>query len=384
MMRVGVLTFHFAKNYGAMLQAYALSRVISSMGAECQIIDYRYPVMYRGEGRISLGEQYRVHRRWNSIILAFAKGLIRWGQAFFRRETSQAKRYKAFMEGKLPLSRRVRDRDLFRLDYDAYVCGSDQIWNERITVGLCPVYFCAFAKCKSSIKVAYAASCGKEAFPDRIKDEATRLLSNFDAIGVRETQLCDELNDNMALPSKAVHVLDPTLLICHDEWQALATQPAIAIFGGKPYLLLYLVEETAASLWVYTLARRIASKRGLDIVKIARSCDVCGDSLDGVVSVADCGPQEFLGLIRNAEFVLAGSFHGIVFSVLFHRQFYCIPHRTDRARTDSFLGMIGLSGRNASEEMDDNQCDIDFTPVDSVLNRKKEKSVAFLKNALGL
>ena len=383
-MKVGVVTFHFAKNFGAMLQAYAMCQAVRSLGADCEVIDYRYPVMYRGEGRISLYEQYFVHRRWNPVLPAIAKGLVRWVLSFLRKDSVQAKKYRQFMNHEIPLSRRVRDRDLPLLAYDAYICGSDQIWNARITSGLCPAYFCEFAKQQNARKVAYAASCGKGEFPLAMKDEVISLLKNFDAIGVREDSLCTHINETMDLIPKAVHVLDPTLLLDRKDWQSIAVEPSFPGFATEKYLLIYLVEETPAFQWVYALARKIASARKLKIVKIARPSDVCGDSLLDVTSITDCGPQEFLGLIQHAGFVLAGSFHGLVFSILFNRQFCCIPHMTCRARTDSLLEMLGLNSRNASEVSESSSREIVFDQVNETLGEKRSESLIFLKQAIGL
>lgn len=379
-MKTGVFTFHFAKNYGAMLQAYALATAVRGIGHDCEVVDYRYPWMYRGEGRISLREHYALHRRRDCVAVSVLKALRRWCLGFTRRDTAQARLYLDFMQNVIPHSRRVRDWDLPDLRYDALLCGSDQVWNQRITGGVSAEYFLAFASSVPSVRrIAYAPSSGTGDFLESDWPKVVEWLSGFHAIGVRDASLAARINERVP-GAHAVSVLDPTMLLPASHWESL--ERPVKVPG--PYLLLYLVEETPETMWVYETAARIASARGLKMVKIVRPTDRVPPLRAGleVFAVEDCGPREFLWLFHHAEYVFAGSFHASVFSILYERQFRCIPHKTCRERTDTLLGAFGLSSRNLERDEPEIAQDIDFTACRGILKTRREESLAFLENAL--
>lgn len=170
------------------------------------------------------------------------------------------------------------------------------------------------------------------------------------------------------------------MLLSASHWESL--ERPVDIPG--PYLLLYLVEETPETAWIYENAARTAAARGLKLVKITRPTDQVPPLRDGidVFAVDDCGPREFLWLFHHAEYVFAGSFHASVFSILFERQFRCIPHKTCRERTDTLLGDFGLSARNLDRDESGIASDADFTQCREILKRRREESTDFLENAL--
>lgn len=383
-MKAGIFTFHFAKNYGAMLQAYALCTVISNLGVNCEIVDYRYPWMYRGEGRIRFREHYALHRLRDNRLVSALKALRRWILGWLRADTPQGALYREFFDHYLPLSTRVRDWDLSRLDYDALLCGSDQIWNARITGRLAAQYFLAFDTSPKCKKIAYAASCGSGTFQEQDATIAAKWIAGLNAVGVRERKLAETIR--YLLPdSHPEVVLDPTFLIKAEKWQTLARPPKTDI--PTQFLLLYIVEETPNSAWIYDKVREYATEKHLPIVKLVRSCD--DDSSMprdmGIVGTEDCGPLEFLWLFSHASAIFAGSFHGNVFSILFHRDFFCIPHPTDRERTDSLLDEFGISGRTLETDMSPLAAPpIDWKSVEKRLELRRMESVDFLKNALSV
>ena len=380
-MKVGIFTFHFAKNYGAMLQAYALCTAVSELGHDCEVVDYRYPWMYRGEGRILLREHYALHRMRDNRIVSALKAFRRWGLGLLRRETRQAALYHEFFDYHLNLSRRVRDWDLPNLEYGALICGSDQVWNARITGRLAAPYFLVGMNYglqgMHGRRIAYAVSSGKGTF----RPEA-RWISMFDAVGVRERKLAETV-ERLVPGSKPSVVLDPTFLLAPDHWRRIARKPDVRV--PDKYLLLYVVEETRQSAWIYEKAREVAAEKDLGIVKVVRPCDDNSGMphIMNVVEIEDCGPLEFLWLFGNAEAVFAGSFHATVFSILFSRDFWCIPHPTDRERTDSLLSEFGLSERTLEQTLSPLEAHhIDWADVQARLDARKSESLRFLKTAL--
>lgn len=383
-MKVGIFTFHFAKNYGAVLQAHALASTVRALGADCEIVDYRYPWMFRGEGSIRFREHYALHRLRDCKAVSVLKALRRWTLGWFRTRSEQDRLYEEFVQAHLPLSRRVRDWELAGLPHDALVCGSDQIWNARITGRLAAPYFLAFPTSKPCRRIAYAASAGSGRFRPADEPVAARWIAGLNAVGVRERMLAETVR-RLVPSSRPEIVLDPAFLPAEDHWIAMARRPAADL--PERFLLLYIVEESAKSAWIYRAAQTLAAERKLRIVKIVRRCDdASGMPVDlDIIPVENCGPLEFLWLFSNASFVLAGSFHATVFSIVFCREFLCLPHPTDRERTDSLLANFGLGDRTLEPGVAASGIPpVDWHAVRPVLEKKRKDSLSFLKTALGI
>lgn len=381
-MKAGIFTFHFAKNYGAMLQAYALCTVIRNLGVDCEIVDYRYPWMYRGEGRIRFHEHYALHRLRDNRLVSALKALRRWILGFLRHESHQDSLYRDFFERHLPLSARVRDEDLSQLGYDALLCGSDQIWNARITGRLASPYFLAFDTPPKCRKIAYAASCGSGTFPPQNEAIAAKWIARLDDIGVRERKLAATVR-RLVPNSRPEVVLDPTFLLPASQWRNLARSPKIEL--PSHFLLLYIVEETPNCAWIYDKVREYAVAKHLTIAKLIRPCDdqsaMPRDM--GIVEIEDCGPLEFLWLFSHASAIFAGSFHASVFSILFQHDFFCIPHPTDRERTDSLLDEFGISARTLEPDTSPLAApSINWESIEHRLEIRRMESVGFLEKAL--
>ncbi|MDP4152471.1 MAG: polysaccharide pyruvyl transferase family protein [Bacillota bacterium] len=365
-MRVGILTFHMAHNYGAMLQAYALCRTVRSLGVKCEVIDYRLPEIY---------EYYRKENLEDAIIKnGYLIGLlkfIKWHITGYYRRDKRWLLFHRFMTNDIGISGKClsKKEDLLKLDYDAYICGSDQIWNKDLTGGIKGEYYCDFAK-ESALKISYAASRGVNFLTDDEKNEILKLLSNFDFISVREAEFQKYLSENTDLDVRLV--LDPSLLITCEDWKQIAKPSKL-----NDYVLIYKVEKNDL---IYELARRIAKEKRLEIVEITYQNDT---SLIDVIQLENVGPKEFVGLIESAEFVITNSFHGTGFSILFNKDFYCIPHSKFRSRTDSLLSELGLGSRciTDAEKYNVNE-HIDYTVAYKKLNDLRKISIKFLKNAL--
>ena len=164
-------------------------------------------------------------------------------------------------------------------------------------------------------------------------------------------------------------VLDPVFLLDKAHWEAMAKLPPKA---EKPYLLVYDFDNSSA---VRAQAEKIASERGLKIYSIfdlpyAERC------------FALCGPEEFLGLVRRADFVLSNSFHATAFSVIFEREF-AVVERTEKINTRmrDFTAMLGLSDHMVTEGMAI-PFNTDWTAVNSLLKDKIDYSKAYIDEVL--
>lgn len=356
-MKAGILTFHMAFNFGAMLQAYALSKKLNGIGIEAEIIDYRLPFIDRYHHKYFLPELINK----NGIIIGTLKFAKKTMCGYY--SNKQWNRFYSFMTKDLPHSEQLTKEALPDTDYDMYICGSDQIWNGELTGGLQSTYFCDFVK-GDKIKLAYAASSGTSYIKGDNVD-IKKLLGNFSAIGARENRLCDFINNELHINAK--QVIDPTLLLSADEWSDIVKKPKY-----DKYLLIYAFQENNL---IYDLARMIAKKKGLKIIAVSYRNKDIGDD---IIQITDAGPKEFVSLFKYADFVCTTSFHGTAFSVIFNKQFYCVPHELYHERTDNLLDLLGLSDRNIYSLNECVDMDIDYTKVSDKLSRERESSIKFI------
>ena len=366
--KTGILTFHIAHNYGAMLQAYALPTVVKKLGYDCEVIDYRFPYIdswSRIEYLKDLLKKY-------GYIIGGAVYLKRRITGYYSRNNMHI-RFDEFERNIIPHSKRIyrSKEELNNMPYDIILFGSDQIWNSALTNGIAEEYIGGFQCLPNTKKIAYAASCGTSDFQDESRKVYGDLLRGFSAIGVREESFRETL---ISRGYDAECVLDPTLLLSAEEWKRII--PKEKKRDMRKYLLLYAFEEDEK---IYDLTREYAKKHGLDIIVIAYGKK---KEMYGMTVLTNCGPLDFLSLFENAEHIITTSFHGTVFSIVFHKHFHCIPHPKYRERTDSLLKTVGLEEHNVEELTELKDKAVDWDKVDQLLESKKKMSLAFLEKEL--
>ncbi len=371
-MKTGLLTFHAAHHYGAQLQAYALMKAVEACGSACEIIDYVRPDTEEAKRLFRPGFSPR-------SLLANAHTLLHHG-ALRRR----AERFERFVRDDMTRSPRsyasyaalAQDAPV----YDAYVCGSDQVWNPLIykEKAFDPAFFAGFAE--TGRKIAYAPSFGIAEMPGAYHAELKARLDGFSALSVRERN--GEAIIRGVCGRDALTVLDPTLLLGPDQWMRIAEPP----HDQAPYLLCYFISDPAPyAPYVEAMARRL----GLRIVSLCGARrTVRGTSR----AVLDAGPREFLGLFAHAAYVLTDSFHGTVFSINLGRPFASFSlaaggKKKVSSRLDSILGILGLSGRLVADAATtpDAVCQwpaVDWASVGGALEAERAKSLGYLCAAL--
>ena len=232
--------------------------------------------------------------------------------------------------------------------YDIYIAGSDQVWDYKLT-NFDQTYFLDFPE-KGKKKCSYAASIGEHIPPEQFRNDYSRLLNDFDEILVREDYGADIVNELTG--KKPEVVCDPTLLLTADEWNKLLKEPKIR---GK-YILVY---QLGINPEIVNFARRLKKETGYRIVYIPFP----------LVGLLKCrceitvGPAEWMGLFKNAEYVISDSFHGVVFSLLFNRKFFAKAdgHHKNR-RVEQLLKLVNLSDRTMNDVSDEQLTEeIDFT-----------------------
>lgn len=370
--KVGTITFHIAHNYGAMLQSYALPVAVKKLGYDCEVIDYRFPYIYKW-GAIDYLKELKDKYGFIGGTLRFIRRKL-WG--YYKPHTKKDK-FNRFRDNIISHSKRIyySKDELVNLDYDAILFGSDQIWNDDLTDGVASEFFGDFSCLDKTKKIAYAASNGTGYFKDDVKDLYYNYLKDFYAIGVREDNLAQSLKSD---GFDAVTVLDPTLLLQQTEWDKMLKKANTDIpIPKEDYLLMYVFDEGDS---VYEIAKTLAEKNNLKIVVIAYKSKKVTEEF---TVFTECGPGDFVNLISKAKIVVTTSFHGTVFSIIYHKEFYCIPHKLYHSRTDSLLNSLDLSQRNI-ESLDKikSVTKIEWNIVDKLLEEKREMSLNFLKQSL--
>lgn len=368
MKKVGIITYHRSHNYGALLQAYALRTYLKKNKLDVEMVDY-WPLYRKG-----VYDLLYLNFREKSIFFNI-KAIVAFLVVFIRKYTRYT-RFNKFIFNELgvkvnkkPILKGIDIKD----NYDALFFGSDQIWrfNEFAAfTGLDPIYWGAFPKDSKIKKISYAASMGKMDENQLNDQQISKLLLNFSSISVREKQLLEYTKP--LINKKITHVLDPVFLLNKKEWGELAQKGGFKKDFKKKYLLLYnlnLSEET------YKIVNEIAEEKKLDIFEL--SGFVKPFKL-GKRYKDKYGPMEFINAIKNAEFVISTSFHGVAFSILFEKNFLSLGMNNNADRVTSLLASLNLSDyyfETGNEFLLDN---INYKKVNSKLEALKNESLNFL------
>ena len=372
MLHTAVLTFHMAHNYGAMLQAFALETAVNNLeNIQCEILDYRFPYIDAWNG-VQTGRELLKRDGMLMGALRFAYRKLR---GYDKRITPMQRKFDSFMRQEMRLSPKTyfRADALQAASYDAVIFGSDQIWNPALTNGFAPEYMGKFFDANKTRLISYAASTGTERLPEADCVNMLPLLRRFSALGVRERSLQEFLESQFGLPAKTV--LDPVFLLSPVEWNVLTSQTERMV--EKPYLLLYAFETGED---IYRLARRIAAERKLQLVSLEYQKR---ESLDEVQQLTDCGPKDFLSLVQNADFVCTSSFHGMAFSILFGKSFYCMGHPKYSERNRDLLARLSLDERLFFSDSEIKKItDCDYGNTDKLLSEAVAQSKLFLYESL--
>lgn len=368
-MKIGILTFHYAHNYGAVLQAYALKKYISKFGHEVDIINYRNK---------TVAKRYSTHLKSGIPFKNFKhKWAIKQEINFLKNRKyakaewiEQCRNFNSFISLYLSSEKEVKNYSEFNCSYDIIVVGSDQIWTSQLTNGLDKYYLLDFPF--NGKKVSYGASIACGYIPDRELEYFQKCLSDFDYISTREQSLSDSIIKNFSLSSETV--LDPTLLLDKNDYITLAQKSKLHQ-DGEAYLFAYFVTEDSA---MHEFANKIAKQLDIKLIELHYYMQ---KGFDSTYQHANYGPNEFLDAILNADLIITNSFHGTVFSIIFKKNFYAFY--LQNARIQNLLNAFDLVDRNINSNY---SCNIDiyskinYDCVTEKLIKYRSKSIGFLKN----
>lgn len=376
-MKIGIVTLPLHVNYGGILQAYALSRVLKDMGHDVIVINklqYRYLSLFQ---KIYL-YSWRIFQK----VFLLRKNVYVFPERDFNRYQDYRKQFMvntaAFIDEYITKIDILHYGSLKRKSFDAIVVGSDQIWRPRyIENTLCTSIdnaFLSFTKGWDVKSIAYAASFGTNEweYTEKQTQVISRLAKKMDAISVREfsgVEMCEKY-----LGVNSMHVLDPTLLLDVEEYRELYGS---VIRERKQYIMSYVLDNSAK---VNDVIKIIEEKTGLKHFSAKAASD------------EDVQPpvEEWLYGFDSSDLIVTDSFHACVFSLIFHKHFIVFTNaKRGNERIDSLLSMFGLQDRkvdaNTVTDVDIQALldkKIDFEQVDKILDCKKTESVNFLKNNL--
>lgn len=365
---VGILTFHCADNFGAMLQAYGLKTYLREHGVRADIIPYEPPFMTGRHWWIPYIPMWGVR----SIVYYGLNGWvhnIRMGKNFFRRRANMKRFRTEYLtqkgQGKILFSKQFAG-----LLYQCYIVGSDQIWNPDITCGLRKIYFGIFPNKNKKKVIAYAASLGGAFLSKEYDKQFSELINSLDAVSVREKAAIPYIE--RFYNGKVQAVLDPVFLLSKRKWKSIEKVPDMA-----GYIFVYMTEKNDDLL---QYVKELSAKKKKLIVSLKREEDIAGENIY-IDDVA--GPAEFLGYVHKADYVVTNSFHGIAFSIIYQKKFTVFQHSSVGERISNILKIHGLENRIYQRNIDtDIDCSIEWDRVEKCTEANIEISREFLMKQL--
>ncbi len=373
-MKIGLITYHSAYNFGSVLQAYATAEAISSLGHDVDIINYR---MRSQKNYYSLFPKGLGIKRFINHCLAL--------HSINKRKERQEK-YERTISELFDLTEEFSEpdeADRFKDTYDVYISGSDQIWNkmsrELMNVDwrkyMSP-YLLEFTDKK---KISYASSIVNMSDEDlfEIKDP----LFRFDAISAREGSAADRISK--LLDRQVEQVIDPTLLLYKDDWNRLLEGWTNKYIKGK-YIFYYSLKGLWALNRDLVELLKLKEKTGLPVVTVTP----VSVSLihKGIISAVDADPVDFLGLIKNAGLIITDSYHGTLFSLNYNKNFYSIqPYKNSNIRVEEIAELLGFSDRIIYDwsDVDVNKL-CNYDKIDQNRRNRVKESIGYIDKSIRL
>ena len=330
-MKIAIMTQYYESlNYGGVLQAYALNRVLTAMGNQSETLRY--------SGGVQISDV--MGRSLINIIKHAARRMLSPNQIKNTNTISKLKwqRFEQFRNDMIPHSLRVYDAStIFETveNYDLFVCGSDRIWHTKNLSLTNKDYLLQFAREKP--RFAYAASSNSNTLSKEEIGFYRESLQQFIGISLREISLYNEFIKYSIYP-QVRHVLDPVFLLSAEEWDKFSIKPQISI---EDYILVYTLEnsttqikniEAFAKNWMKKIVY-IETQNGISKEYAKRAGWHIEDSTS---------PQEFVWLIRNADYVITDSFHCTVFSVIFQKHFFLCDRDEQNSKTQYMVRINDL------------------------------------------
>jgi len=364
-MKIKTITCHNVYNHGAILQEFALLKYLEMEGHEAETINYQPAYLADNYKLFTVPSQ-----KWKSNFIKKAIYII----LKMPGRLKDLKRYKLFDEFSqhyIQETKKIYKTNDEIIDdlplADAYICGSDQVWNSLFQNGKDPSFYLDFAP-SNKLKISYAASFAIDKLDEKIKPFVKAKVKKIDHISVRESSGIKILKD-LGI-NDVTQVLDPVFLLDSDYWNET--------FVNKIECKYILVYDFDTNKVIKDIALKTAKENEFKIFALNKN-----------IKYADkifwqCGPKMFLSLIANAELILSTSFHAVAFSIIFKKKFYVFNRKENiNTRMKDLMTLVNLDNRLISEMNEFNfEENIDYLTVLKKTHEYREVSKRFLKNSL--
>lgn len=360
-MKIGILTFHRACNYGAVLQCYALQEVLRSMGHEVNVIDYRQPWTESLRKAISFGKIKQLYKHPKAMLIYLCS---------FRKRGNSIKHseiiFNNFVDKYLNTSNTCYGKEDFPHNYDFYVIGSDQVWGKSCLGGKFDnIYMGDFPHSIKSKLIGYAISSTIQSVLEMDNEKIQKVVGRFSALSFREYNIAKHISDicKISYPD----CVDPTLLCESSIWDNLINDK----WQEKSYILIYEARDAVK----YS---HLLQKKAKEMLMLTNKNYEIIDMSGMVYDVSD-----FVSAFKYAKCVITTSFHATVFSVIFNRPFYSI-RLGDGAdgRYENLLNLLNLEQQCVGPEFEPVIPQIDYSDMENILSLYRKPSIDFLNNTL--
>lgn len=353
--KMGIVTFHHASSYGAVLQAYALQNFLFDLGVDNKIVNYRCNFI---EDRAKVFKYIK------------GKSLKNYCYSFFygKNIVKERKNSQYFGEHFLKMTKPYTKETIAECSekFDGFIAGSDQVWSP-ICVGFDSTYFLDFAK--KGQKYSYSASFGTKELPSEKLDEYKERLRDFSKISVRE-ESGKKIVESL-INKEADILVDPTLLLPREKWDKIASSTDIK----EPYIFLFTVLKPKN---IVNYALDLARKTGMKVIYLNKTHNYKDPMLTYMDAVT---ADKFVGLIKNAEYVCTNSFHGNAFSLIYHKNFVVETETQiiENNRSKELMTKLQLENRILAQGFSpDIDGKTDWKKVDEFFQKERNKSKEYL------
>lgn len=376
--KIAILTLPLHINFGGNLQAYALYETLNKMGGDVELLNLQSAPVSNFNFTLNTIKQiikkFIFNKPANHILLDSEKKII-------------YQNHSRFINENIKLSQPIYDiselnRVIDENDYDAVIVGSDQVWRKEYTPDI-EAYFLKFVQLNSVKKISYAASFGVSSwqFDDYTTLRLKELAKKFDYISVREdsaVKLCQEYLD-----INVDHVLDPTLLLEKGDYLSFYRDSYHKKNKGK--IFSYILDQEPNKKKVISFVSEMKNKEVFDINFNKSKENIF---IKNIHSSVIPSIEEWISAFVDADFIVTDSFHGMVFSILFNKQFIVLANESrGLTRFTSLLKILNLENRLITSSSNENDLfpilkeEIEFNLVNNILEKKR---VIIKKNLLSL
>lgn len=351
-------------NYGSALQSWAMCRTIERLGYRPVLMDY-CPDVLRDANPLDPFKKMWDKDAESRCMCELTMPAIRENYKKFDRFYTER-----FNRSKGAYTSENFGECVGREGLDGFVCGSDTIFCVD-EFGIDDGYYANY-DCMRGKSISYAASFGDSHFTSESYAMLDERLKNFRAIGIREPQMLHYIRDRVDVPVS--QVVDPTLLLSSSDFDELAVAPK----SEKPYLLLYARRYNPA---MEAYAIELARWNGWRVVEISlRAVNVDR----GHEMRYDAGVEEFVGLVKNAAYVVTNSYHGMIVSIQYNVSFEIFSREQCDTKIMEVVSFLGLVNRVHITSCEHEDARLDWSDVHSRRNFRAEGSIEFLKESLEL